>query len=134
MHCSGVNIGFAAFPFQVTRALTVLVLIFMVSYYKAPGIVASTALILYGILVLSIFKIVPVTLTLSGAAAVILSIGVAVDANILISERIKEEIRSGRMLLSSIREGFQRAWPSIRDSNVSTIIICIVLLVNGVWE
>ena len=105
----------------------ILVLIFMVSYYKAPGIVASSALILYGILLLAIFKIVPVTLTLSGAAAVILSIGVAVDANILISERIKEEIRSGRMLLSSIREGFQRAWPSIRDSNISTIITCMVL-------
>jgi protein-export membrane protein SecD len=105
----------------------ILVLIFMVSYYKAPGIVASLALILYGVLLFAIFKIVPVTLTLSGAAAVILSIGVAVDANILISERIKEEIRSGRLLLSSIREGFQRAWPSIRDSNISTIITCMVL-------
>ena len=105
----------------------ILVLIFMVSYYKAPGLVASVALILYGVLLLAIFKIVPVTLTLSGAAAVILSIGVAVDANILISERIKEEIRSGRLLLSSIREGFQRAWPSIRDSNISTIITCMVL-------
>ena len=105
----------------------ILVLFFMIVYYKAPGIVASLALLLYGTLLLAIFKIVPVTLTLSGAAAVILSIGVAVDANILISERIKEEIRSGRHLFSSIREGFRRAWPSIRDSNISTIITCMVL-------
>ena len=104
-----------------------LVLIFMVSYYRIPGVVASMSLIFYSLLLLAVFKIIPITLTLSGAAAVILSIGVAVDANILISERTKEELRSGRNIFSSISEGFSRAWPSIRDSNVSTIIICIVL-------
>ena len=104
-----------------------LVLLFMVSYYRIPGVVASMSLIFYSLLLLAVFKIIPITLTLSGAAAVILSIGVAVDANILISERTKEELRSGRNIFSSISEGFSRAWPSIRDSNVSTIIICIVL-------
>jgi len=104
-----------------------LVLLFMISYYRIPGVVASMSLIFYSLLLLAVFKIIPITLTLSGAAAVILSIGVAVDANILISERTKEELRSGRNVFSSISEGFSRAWPSIRDSNVSTIIICIVL-------
>ena len=105
----------------------VLVLIFMISYYRIPGLVASISLIFYAVILLGAFKLIPISLTLSGAAAVILSIGVAVDANILISERTKEEIRSGRNLFASINEGFSRAWPSIRDSNVSTIIICIVL-------
>tara|TARA_B100000902_G_C27313485_1_gene919839 strand:- start:2152 stop:4083 length:1932 start_codon:yes stop_codon:yes gene_type:complete len=105
----------------------VLVLIFMISYYRIPGLVASLSLVFYSLLLLAVFKIIPITLTLSGAAAVILSIGVAVDANILISERTKEELRSGRNIFSSISEGFSRAWPSIRDSNVSTIIICVVL-------
>ncbi len=105
----------------------ILVLLFMISYYRVPGLVASLSLIFYSTLLLAVFKIVPITLTLSGAAAVILSIGVAVDANILISERTKEELRSGRNIFASISEGFSRAWPSIRDSNVSTIIICIVL-------
>lgn len=104
-----------------------LVLIFMISYYRVPGLVASLSLVFYSLLLLAVFKIIPITLTLSGAAAVILSIGVAVDANILISERTKEELRSGRNIFSSISEGFSRAWPSIRDSNVSTIIICVVL-------
>ena len=104
-----------------------LVLLFMISYYRIPGVVASLSLIFYSLLLLAVFKIIPITLTLSGAAAVILSIGVAVDANILISERTKEELRGGRNIFSSISEGFSRAWPSIRDSNVSTIIICIVL-------
>ena len=105
----------------------ILVLLFMITYYRVPGVVASMSLLFYSVLLLAVFKIVPITLTLSGAAAVILSIGVAVDANILISERTKEELRSGRNIFASISEGFSRAWPSIRDSNVSTIIICIVL-------
>ena len=104
-----------------------LVLIFMISYYRIPGLVASISLVFYAVLLLGVFKLIPISLTLSGAAAVILSIGVAVDANILISERTKEEIRTGRNLFASINEGFSRAWPSIRDSNVSTVIICIVL-------
>ena len=105
----------------------VLVLIFMVAYYKIPGIIASLTLVIYLLFVVSIFKVLPVTLTLSGAAALILSIGFAVDANILISERIKEELLAGRNLLNSITVGFDRAWPSIRDGNFSTIITAVVL-------
>ena len=104
-----------------------LVLVFMILYYRIPGIVASVALVIYVILLLSIFKILQVTLTLSGVAAVILSIGMAVDANILIFERMKEELRVGRTLLSSINIGFNRAWPAIRDGNVSTLITCAIL-------
>ena len=104
-----------------------LVLLFMVLYYRAAGVVAAVALMIYATLVLSIFKLIPITLTLSGVAAAILSIGMAVDANILIFERMKEELRAGRTLLSSINIGFNRAWPAIRDSNVSTLITCAIL-------
>jgi preprotein translocase subunit SecD len=104
-----------------------LVLLFMVVYYRAPGVVAAVALIIYASLVLSVFKLFPVTLELSGVAAAILSIGMAVDANILIFERMKEELRAGRTLLSSVNIGFNRAWPAIRDSNVSTLITCAIL-------
>jgi len=109
----------------------IMLLIFMISYYKIPGLVASIALIAYSIMLLGIFKMIPVTLTLSGAAAVILSLGFAVDANVLIAERTKEELRSGRSLLAAITAGFDRAWPSIRDGNVSTIIVAIVLFWFG---
>jgi protein-export membrane protein SecD len=109
----------------------VLLLIFMVAYYKIPGLVASIALIAYTIMLLGVFKMIPVTLTLSGAAAVILSLGFAVDANVLIAERTKEELRSGRSLLAAITAGFERAWPSIRDGNMSTIIVAIVLFWFG---
>ena len=91
-----------------------LVLLFMVLYYRLPGLIAAFALLIYVTVVLAIFKIVPVTLTLSGVAAVILSIGMAVDANILIFERMKDELRAGRTLMSSINFGFDRAWPAIR--------------------
>ena len=104
-----------------------LVLAFMTSYYRVPGVIASVALILYASIVLAIFKILPVTLTLSGVAAAILSVGMAVDANILIFERMKDELRAGRTLLSAINIGFNRAWPAIRDSNVSTLITCGIL-------
>ena len=104
-----------------------LVLSFMILYYRLPGLIAAVALMIYVSIVLAIFKIVPVTLTLSGVAAVILSIGMAVDANILIFERMKDELRAGRTLLSSINFGFDRAWPAIRDGNVSTLITCAIL-------
>ena len=104
-----------------------LVLLFMVLYYRLPGLIAAFALLIYVTVVLAIFKIVPVTLTLSGVAAVILSIGMAVDANILIFERMKDELRAGRTLMSSINFGFDRAWPAIRDGNVSTLITCAIL-------
>ncbi|MFQ5826424.1 MAG: protein translocase subunit SecD, partial [Dehalococcoidia bacterium] len=104
-----------------------LVLLFMVLYYRLPGLVAAAALIVYGILVLSLFKLWPVTLTLAGIAAFILSLGMAVDANVLIFERMKEELRGGRTLGAAIERGFNRAWPAIRDSNVTTFIICGIL-------
>ena len=108
-----------------------LVLIFMLAYYRMAGVVAAVALMLYTIVVLAVFKLVPVTLGLSGIGAFILSIGLAVDANILIFERMKEEIRIGRTLASSMEVGFSRAWPAIRDGNFSTIITCLVLLWLG---
>ncbi len=104
-----------------------LVLVFMAAYYRVPGLVAAVALIIYGAIVLAVFKLIPVTLTLSGVAAAILSVGMAVDANILIFERMKDELRAGRTLLTSINIGFNRAWPAIRDGNVSTLITCAIL-------
>ncbi len=108
-----------------------LLLVFMVVYYKIPGLVAAVALVMYTALLMAIFKGIPVTLTLSGAAAIVLSLGFAVDANILIAERVKEELRTGRTLLAAINEGFNRAWPSIRDGNISTIITAVVLFWFG---
>ena len=104
-----------------------LVFLFMTLYYRVPGLVASVALLIYTALVLAIFKLLPVTLTLSGVAATILSVGMAVDANVLIFERMKDELRNGRTLISAINIGFNRAWPAIRDSNVSTLITCAIL-------
>lgn len=104
-----------------------LVFLFMTLYYRVPGLVASVALLIYTALVLAVFKLLPVTLTLSGVAATILSVGMAVDANVLIFERMKDELRNGRTLISAINIGFNRAWPAIRDSNVSTLITCAIL-------
>ena len=104
-----------------------LVVLFMVLYYRIPGLLASLALAIYTTLVLAIFKLVPVTLTLAGIAGFILSIGMAVDANILIFERMKEELQKGRSLLAAVDTGFRRAWPSIRDSNVSTLLTTLIL-------
>ena len=108
-----------------------LVLLFIVMYYRAAGVVAAMALVMYTAMVLAIFKLVPVTLTLAGIAAFILSIGMAVDANILIFERMKEELRLGRTLGSAIEIGFNRAWTAIRDSNVSTLITSAILFWFG---
>ncbi len=104
-----------------------LVLLFMMLYYRLPGLLAGIALFLYAFVVLGIFKLVPVTLTLAGIAGFILSLGMAVDANILIFERIKEELRGGYTFSRAIPLGFERAWTSIRDSNVTTLITCAVL-------
>ena len=108
-----------------------LVLLFMVGYYRASGLVAGVALIFYTLIVLAIFKLIPITLTLAGLAGFILSLGMAVDANILIFERIKEELRVGRTLQFAVQIGFNRAWTSIRDGNVSTILIALVLFFFG---
>ena len=104
-----------------------LVLLFMVLLYRLPGLLATVALAIYVTLNIATYKLLPVTLTLPGIAGFILSIGMAVDANILIFERLKEELRSGRSLRLAVETGFSRAWPAIRDGNLSTLISCAVL-------
>ncbi|MFA4930733.1 MAG: protein translocase subunit SecD [Patescibacteria group bacterium] len=108
-----------------------LIIIFLLLNYRLPGLLASMALGIYILISISIFKLIPVTITLAGAAAFILSIGMAVDANILIFERTKEELRDGKTLRSAIEAGFLRAWPSIRDANFSTLITCLILWFVG---
>ena len=108
-----------------------LVALFMLVWYRLPGLVALVALSIYGAIIRSLFKVIPVTLTAAGIAAFILSVGMAVDANILIFERMKEELKNGKPLDEAIREGFRRAWPSIRDSNLSSLISAFVLFWFG---
>ena len=108
-----------------------IVVLFMLLYYRLPGLVASLALMLYAAIALAIFKLFGVTLTLAGLAGFILSVGMAVDANVLIFERVKEELRGGRTLGAAMEAGVRRAWPAIRDSNVSTLITCFVLYFFG---
>ncbi|MDP3879920.1 MAG: protein translocase subunit SecD [Dehalococcoidales bacterium] len=105
----------------------IMVMLFMIFYYRLSGFLASLSLVFYGFLVIALFKLIPVTLTLAGLGGFILSIGMAVDANVLIFERLKEELRSGRTLGASIEAGFNRAWSAIRDSNVTTFIVCAIL-------
>jgi len=105
----------------------ILISIFLIAWYRLPGFLAVVALCIYTIINLAIFKLIPVTLTASGIAAFILSVGMAVDANILIFERMKEELARGRELGDAIEEGFHRAWTSIRDSNISSMITAIIL-------
>ncbi|MDQ7030695.1 MAG: protein translocase subunit SecD [Ardenticatenia bacterium] len=107
------------------------VVAFMLLYYRLPGLLANVALVIYGAIALALFKLIPVTLTLAGIAGFVLSVGMAVDANILIFERMKEELRAGRSLVAAVHIGFRRAWPSIRDSNVSTLITCAILFWFG---
>ncbi|MBI3242746.1 MAG: protein translocase subunit SecD [Chloroflexi bacterium] len=109
----------------------VVIAIFMIAYYRLPGVLAVLALLMYATLTFTLFKLIPVTLTLPGIAGFVLSVGVAVDANILIFERMKEELRAGRKLVTAVEEGFRRAWASIRDSNISTLITCIILFWFG---
>ncbi|HKS69666.1 MAG TPA: protein translocase subunit SecD, partial [Ktedonobacterales bacterium] len=108
-----------------------MVMLFMLIYYRLPGLLADMALVLYAGILFAIFKILGVTLSLPSIAATILTIGMAVDANVLIFERIKEELRSGRTMSAAIDIGWKRAWPSIRDSNASTLITCIILYFFG---
>jgi protein-export membrane protein SecD len=108
-----------------------LIVAFLILWYRLPGIIASIALILYVLMSLSLFLLIPVTLTAAGLAGFILSIGMAVDANVLIFERMKEELRAGKEIEEAIKEGFHRAWLSIRDSNISSIITAIVLFWLG---
>ncbi len=103
------------------------VALFLILWYRLPGFIAVVALCIYTILSLFLFKLIPVTLTAAGIAGFILSMGMAVDANILIFERMKEESRSGKTFQTAMEEGFRRAWPSIRDSNISSLITCVIL-------
>jgi preprotein translocase subunit SecD len=109
----------------------VLVLMFMVAFYRLPGVLAAGALVFYTLTTYAIFRLIGVTLTLAGVAAFILSIGMAVDANILIFERMKEEIRAGKTLVPAIEAGFNRAWSSILDSNVSSMLVAAWLYWQG---
>jgi len=108
-----------------------LVALFMLVYYRLPGALADVALIIYTLVAAAIFKLIPVTLTLAGIAGFILSIGMAVDANVLIFARLKEELRSGKTLAAAVEAGFDHAWPSIRDSNASTLMTCAILFWFG---
>ncbi|MEK7644511.1 MAG: protein translocase subunit SecD [Patescibacteria group bacterium] len=109
----------------------ILVMIFMIIFYRLPGVVAVFALFLYIALTLALFKLLGFTITLSGIAGFIMSLGVAVDANILIFERMKEELKRGKSLKTAVEEGFLRAWTSIRDGNASTLITCLILINFG---
>lgn len=129
----GASLGNSALLAGVMAGLWgfLVVVAFLVLWYRLPGLVASVALVMYVAISLAIFKLIPVTLTAAGLAGFILSIGMAVDANILIFERMKEELRRGKSLSVAIHEGFHRAWLSIRDSNVSSIITALVLFWLG---
>ncbi len=108
-----------------------IVVLFMAIYYRVPGILADISILIYALIAFALFRWIPVTLTLAGIAGFLLSTGSALDANILIFERMKEEIRSGRTLNQSMDLGWQRAWPSIRDSNIATLITCGILFWFG---
>ena len=117
--------------FRAGLAGLILVMIFMVFYYRLPGLLSVFSLLLYTVLNLTIFKLLGVTLTLSGIAGFILSIGMAVDANVLVFERLKEELQAGKSLKAAMEESFLRAWPSIRDGHVTTLIGSVVLVWFG---
>jgi preprotein translocase subunit SecD len=109
----------------------IIVILFMALYYRLPGVLADISIIIYALITFSIFRYVPVTLTLPGIAGIMLSTGSALDANILIFERLKEELRAGRRLNQAVEIAWKRAWPSIRDSNVATLITCGILFWFG---
>ena len=107
------------------------VIVFMILFYRLPGLLASLALVVYVAVLLAVFKLIPVTLTLAGIGGFILSIGMAIDANILIFSRMKEELKEGKSFLQAIDDGFSRAWPSIRDGNLTTLIVAAILFGFG---
>lgn len=148
------NLNFGALPVPITLASTqtigstlgaealergafagavglAVLIAFMILWYRLPGVIASLALVVYVIIMLALFKIIPVVLTAAGVAGFILSIGLAVDANILIAERMKEEFRAGKNVDDAIAEGFARAWLAIRDSNFTHVIVGIILFWFG---
>jgi preprotein translocase subunit SecD len=107
------------------------VCLFMIAFYRFGGFLASIALVIYSLILLSLFKLIPVTLTLAGVGATILSVGMAVDANVLIFERQKEERKKGETSKVAMENGFKRAWPSIRDSNINTLLIALIMFIFG---
>ena len=107
------------------------VMLFMIYAYRLPGAIADVALIVYGLILFALFKAIPVTLTLAGIAGFILSVGMAVDANVLIYERIREEIRHGRPIQQAINEGYARAFVTIADSNITSFITALILFMVG---
>ena len=125
----GASLGSEAVKASLNAGLWafIVIAIFLVLWYRLPGFLAVISLLIYTIINLALFKLIPVTLTAAGIAGFILSMGMAVDANILIFERMKEELKRGRVLADAIKEGFARAWLSIRDSNTSSIITAIIL-------
>mgnify|MGYP002152237653 CR=1 FL=1 len=129
----GATLGQESLQKSLVAALAglALVLLFMVLVYRIPGIIAGIALILYALFLLSLFKLIPITLTLAGIAGGILSLGIAVDANILIFARIREELREGKSFGSALEEGFSRAWPAIRDGNITTLAVALILFWFG---
>jgi protein-export membrane protein SecD len=129
MHTIGASLGQDSVESSLRAGLLGIaaVLLFMLLMYRLPGLLADIALIIYVLLNLAIFKLLPVTMTLPGIAGFILSVGMATDANILIFERMKEELRNGRSLRLAVEAGFSRAWLAIRDGNLSTLISCAVL-------
>jgi len=108
-----------------------LVILFLIIFYRVPGLLASFSLVIYVFVILSLFKLIPVTLTLAGIGGFILSIGMAVDANILIFSRMKEELKKDQSFSVSLEEGFRRSWPSIRDGNITTLIVALILFGLG---
>ncbi|OGY42283.1 MAG: protein-export membrane protein SecD, partial [Candidatus Buchananbacteria bacterium RBG_13_36_9] len=125
----GASLGqeFVDLSLQAALLAFILITIFMIVYYRLPGLLSILALIIYVIINIDIYKLIPVTLTLSGIAGFVLSVGMAVDANVLIFERLKEELGLGKPLGSASEEGFKRAWTSIRDGNLTTLISCVFL-------
>ncbi|MCA9872517.1 MAG: protein translocase subunit SecD [Ardenticatenaceae bacterium] len=109
----------------------IMVLLFMIGYYRLPGVLAAIALLIYALLNFAVFEALPVTLTLPAITGFLLSLGMAVDANVLVFERMKEELARGRNVHEAVHAGFQRAWTSIRDSNIATMVICTILFTFG---
>ena len=126
-----VGANFVDLSFKAAIIALILVMLFMIIYYRLPGVLAALALLFYACINLAIFKMWPITLTLAGLGGFIASLGMAVDANVLIFERMKEELRAGRTVGAAIEAGFKRAWSAILDCNVTTFIACIIMFWLG---
>jgi preprotein translocase subunit SecD len=128
---AAVGSNFADLSFKAALISLLLIILFMSTYYRVPGMMASLALIFYATIVLMIYKLIPVTLSLAGIGGFILSLGIAVDANVLIFERLKEELRAGRTVGAAIEAGFSRAWTAIWDTHVTTVVACLIMFWLG---